>query len=177
MVHTNPNGQNDNNDAPDRPRPPSSWRQSQPWDLSGNYLPYHYGSVAASDGRCRIRRRPQPKIALGDAIHVTDPTIEGPLVRVGQGRCVAPAVIMPAVITGRYLSPTAVFFCEDIHTTIKPFGHATIHASGRRGGAVAEGVGEKGEQWGDEGNDNANDADETNAARSFVSFSLEKETK
>ena len=42
---------------------------------------------------------------------------------------------------------------------------------------VAEGVGEEGEEWGDKGNDDADDADETNAARSFVSFSSEKEVE
>ena len=46
------NGQNINNDAPDRPSPPPSrWRQNKPWDANGDCRPREYRSVAASDGR------------------------------------------------------------------------------------------------------------------------------
>ena len=65
---------------------------------------------------------------------------------------------------------------EQTNTTISPLGNATIHTSGQRGWVgVAGGVGGEREDEEDKGNGREGNTKEQDAARSVVSFSLEKE--
>ena len=67
---------------------------------------------------------------------------------------------------------------NEINTTIKPSGNATIHAPSQRGWVgVAGGVGWERGDGEDNGNDVEGIAKEKDATRSFVSYSPEKEVE
>ena len=67
-------------------------------------------TAVVQDGAGHSPKSPSAKASNGATTQLQSPPVPN-----GGGRGLMPAAIIPAVITGRYPSPTIVFFYEDSH--------------------------------------------------------------